>query len=105
MFHSIFLCPFLDKSSAKYFCKMELRNYHSKLIIKIEFDNGEQITDQSQIIQETKNFYKKKLYSTSLTLTDENIMEKLSNFNFNKLTDEEAEQLEGEIKYSEVLTS
>ena len=32
-------------------------------------------------------------------------MEKLSNFNFNKLTDEEAEQLEGEIKYSEVLTS
>ena len=32
-------------------------------------------------------------------------MEKLSNFNFNKLTDEEAVQLEGEIKYSEVLTS
>ena len=32
-------------------------------------------------------------------------MEKLSNFNFNKLTGEEAEQLEGEITYSEVLTS
>ena len=29
-------------------------------------------------------------------------MEKLSIFNFNKLMDEEAEQLEGEIKYSEV---
>ena len=50
-------------------------------------------------------FIKKTLYSASSTLTDENIMEKLSNFNFNKLTDEEAEQLKGEIKYSEVLTS
>ena len=32
-------------------------------------------------------------------------MEKLSNFNFNKLTDKEAVQLQGEIKYSEVLMS
>ena len=43
----------------KYFCNMESRNCHSKLIIKIELDNGEQITDQSQILQETKDFYKK----------------------------------------------
>ena len=39
----------------KYFYNIESRNYHSKLITKIELDNGEQITDQSQILQETKN--------------------------------------------------
>ena len=31
---------------------MESRNCHSKLITKIELDNGEQITDQSQILQD-----------------------------------------------------
>ena len=43
----------------KYSCNMESRNYHSKLITKIELADGEQITDQSQMLQETNNFYKK----------------------------------------------
>ena len=33
------------KKPTKYFCNMELRKYISKLITKIELDNGEQITD------------------------------------------------------------
>ena len=41
----------------KYFCNMESRNFTNQLISRIELDNGKVITDQTQILDETKLFY------------------------------------------------
>ena len=41
----------------KYFCNMESRNYYSKLISRIELNNGTVITDQKDILKETKCFF------------------------------------------------
>ena len=86
----------------KYFCNMESRNYYSKLISKIVLNDGRIVTDQKEILTETKCFYQN-LYSAPPELLGKNIVEELSNCNFNKLTDEEALALEGKITYSEVL--
>ena len=86
----------------KYFCNMESRNFTSKLISRIELDNGKVITDQTQILEETKLFYQN-LYSRRDCQNDEDFMENFSCINFNKLSNEEAQSLEGEINYSEAL--
>ena len=39
---------------SKYFCNMESRNYHSKLITKLETEQGHVLTDQKSILKETK---------------------------------------------------
>ena len=46
----------------KYFCNMESRNYYSKLISKIVLNDGRIVTDQKEILTETKCFYQN-LYS------------------------------------------
>ena len=78
------------------------RNYYSKLISKIELNNGTVITDQKDILKETKCFYQN-LYSAPMVHSDINITEALSTFNFYKLTNEESQTLEGEITYLEAL--
>lgn len=83
-----------------YFCNMESRNYYSKLIAKIEKENGENITDQKEILRETKNFYQT-LYSKPRKINEDCIIEKLKYLNFNILSDDEAKLIEGEITYSE----
>ena len=42
----------------KYFCALEKHHYVSKLIGKIEKDDGLIITEQSEILTEMGNFYK-----------------------------------------------
>jgi hypothetical protein len=86
----------------KFFCNLESKNYYSKLISKIQLENGREIKDQREILKETKLFYQN-LYSAPAGQNDSDIIEELSHFKFNKLTDEEPEELEGEIKYSEIL--
>ena len=86
----------------KYFCNMESRNYHSKLITKLETDQGNIITDQKDILKETKNFYKK-LYSKKPRPQLNNIFEKLDTLQFNTLSDSEAAEIEGKITYDEAL--
>ena len=86
----------------KYFCNMESRNYHSKLITKLETDQGNIITDQKDILKETKNFYKK-LYSKKPRPQIYNILEKLDTLQFNTLSDSEAAEIEGKITYDEAL--
>ena len=87
----------------KYFCNLEYLNYSSKLITKIQLENGTEVNDQKEILKETKTFYQK-LYSAPSLQNDDDIIKKISHCNFNKLTDSEAGELEGEIKYTEVLT-
>ena len=86
----------------KYFCNIESRNFTSKLISRIELDNGKVITDQTHFLEETKLFYQN-LYSGQDCQTDDDFMENMTCINFNKLSNEEARALEGEINYSEAL--
>ena len=75
---------------------MESRNYYNKLISRIELNNCTVITDQKDVLKETKCFYQN-LYSAPMVHSDINIPEALSTFNFNNLTNEESQALEGEI--------
>ena len=75
---------------------MEPRHVTSKLISRIELDNGKVITDQTQILEETKLFYQN-LYSRRDCQTDDDFTENMTCINFNKLSNEEAHALEGEI--------
>ena len=62
---------------------------------------GENIVDQNEILQEIKSFYKNLYSSRDDTLIDVNLEELLSSFNVPKLSNQEAEALEGEITYKE----
>lgn len=50
---------------SSYFCKLESRNFISKIIPKLELDSGEVIYDQTKILTETNSFYTK-LYENKL---------------------------------------
>ena len=81
---------------------MESRNFTSKFISRLELDNGKVITDQTKCLEETKLFYQN-LYSRRDCQTDDDFMENMTCINFNKLSNEEAPALEGEINYYEAL--
>ena len=82
----------------KYFCGLESKNCTSKIIPKVEKDNGEIVTDQNEILKEAQyfyeNFYKNKDEDKGCSLKD--IVEGLKGANIRKLT-EEKDNLEGEI--------
>ena len=42
---------------SSYFCGLEAKNFTSKIIPKVEKENGEIISDQNGIFVEVKNFY------------------------------------------------
>ena len=86
---------------SKYFCNLESRNYFNKLMYEIELENGTRITNFDDILSETKNFYEKLYSKKDIALC--NFDEKISKNYKKKLTDSEADTLEGEITYSELL--
>ena len=45
-----------DEKPSKYFCALEKHNYVSKIICNLELENGSNITDQEEILKETKFF-------------------------------------------------
>ena len=85
---------------SKYFFGLESRNYVNKIISKVENCNGDIITDQGKILDETKNFYAN-LYSEKITLDEFDFREEFKNYDIPKLTFEESEKLEGLISLDE----
>jgi hypothetical protein len=81
-----------------YLCGLESKNYTSKIIPKVEKDNGEIVTDQKEILKEVQyfygNLYKNKDEDKGCSLKD--IVEGLKGASIRKLT-EEKDNLEGEI--------
>ena len=61
------------EKQTKYFCNMESRNCTNKLISRIELV----ITDQTQILEETKLFYQN-LYSRRDSQTDDDFTENMT---------------------------
>ncbi len=83
------------------FCNLESHNYVSKCIPKLVRDNGENITDQFEILEEAKIFYEN-LYSEKDTTKDFNLENDLNFPNVPKLNAVEANNLEGILTYDEL---
>ena len=86
----------------KYFCGLESKKFTSKIIPKIERDDGKTITKQFYILKETKVFYEE-LYKfregNRCKVSD--LETDLKDLNFNKLSFDEQLSLEGEINVNE----
>lgn len=82
---------------SKYFCHLENRNYRAKRMCFLERENGDRIYEQKELVEETKNFYKKLYEKRNVETID---LDNLVN-NQKKLTDIERESLEGEITFVE----
>lgn len=67
------------------------------MVSKIETSEGNIITNQKEILNHTKVFYQN-LYSKKLTENSESVQETLSALDFNILSDDDAEKLEGRNK-------
>ena len=85
-----------------FLCSLETHNYLSKIVPKLETSDGKILTDQHEILKESENFYKKLYSNKDDTLSEINLREYLQNINLPKLTDNESNQLEGQITLSEL---
>ena len=90
----------LGEKPTNYFFKLENRNYTSKVISRLVDDEGNEYNNTKEILNCQKNFYTN-LYSTHNVVDDEPLESKIG-VNSNKLENEEAEKLEGEILYTEL---
>ena len=59
---------------SQFFCNLETNNFTSKVINVIEKDDGEIITDQKQILAETRKYYETLYESKEDTLNDVDLM-------------------------------
>ena len=90
----------LGEKPSKYFLNLENRQYTNKVMNKITEEDGEEFTSSSDILNCQKRFYEK-LYDTT-NIIDERTINSISGENYNKLSNVDAEKLEGEILYSEL---
>ena len=64
-------------------------------------DDGKTITDQFEILNETKSFYENLYSCRDSQLTDINLYDILQNVDVNTLSIEDSNAIEGPIKYEE----
>ena len=88
------------EKTTNYFCNLENRNYVNKTIQELRLDSGETIKEQGKVLDEIQFFYQN-LYSKQRS-TQINPQDSLSGCEYCKLTEEEKENLEGEISYDEL---
>ena len=90
-----------DEKPSQFFCNLETHNYTSKLIPKLRKPNGDIITDQYEILEETKTFYENLYSSRDNELDDVDLNDELSDFIIPKLDKEESAALEGLLTFDE----
>ena len=90
-----------------YFCNLEKRNFREKLIPKLIRDNGEEILDQFDILNEQKSFYEKLYTSTNPTISQEHkdLFLNSSNPYINTLSEDQMLQAEGKLSKNECLNA
>ena len=86
----------------KYFCGLEKHNYISKIICKIEKEDGTIICEQEEVLLETKNFYENLYKSKDNTLEDIDLENYMRDTNMMKITEEESNSIEGLLTYKEI---
>ena len=90
----------LGEKPSSYFFNLEKRNFTNKVITKIIETDGHESCSTEEILNSQKTYFRN-LYSEINTVDNESV-ESLVGENPLKLTGEEAELLEGDIKYSEL---
>ena len=90
----------LGEKPSGYFLNLEKRNFTNKVITKIIEENGQECLSTDEILNSQKTYFKN-LYSENIIIDDTPIESKIGE-NSSRLADNEAELLEGDIKYSEL---
>ena len=90
-----------DEKPTKFFCSLESHNFTSKIIPKIEKEDGKLITDQHEILEEAKHFYQKLYSSRDQSLNQVDLEDELKQYTIPKLNLSESNSLEGQITIDE----
>lgn len=90
-----------DEKPTQFFCNLEKFNYMSKIIPKLQKENGTIVTNQQDILQEFKSFYEDLYASKENTLIDIDLFDLFRNIEIPKLDNYESKSIEGQITYNE----
>ena len=90
-----------DEKSTNFFFNLEKYNYTSKIVSKLETNDGKIITDQFDILNETKRFYEDLYASKDSQLIDIGLFGLFRNNDIKRLNKDESDSLEGRITYRE----
>ena len=95
---------YIDKGEkpTKFFCGLEKHNYVSKSMPKLEMTDGTILYKQSEILSETENYYKNLCTSKDNILDNVDLEEYIGQQGMNKLTENEANKLEGILTLPEI---
>ena len=84
----------------RYFFNVEAKNFNQKTIAELETSEGVKITDYKQILQEIENFYQN-LYQSEYAGSHELFADFVHSVQLPKLSDDDKENLEGELTNAE----
>ena len=87
---------------SKYFCSLEKHYYTEKTIRKLVKQNGQSITDQTEILEEIRNFYANLFKNRDSDLNEDNIELLNSLSGLFKLNEKESNELEGTLTIDEI---
>ena len=95
-------CRWLESGErpTTYFFNVEKRNYNKKIITELELEDGQVIVDEKQILSAIESYYKE-LYTSKSLATQLEFDQFTHNLEIPKLSDDERDQLEGELTYDE----
>ena len=95
---------YIDKGEkpTKYFCGLEKHNYTSKIIGQVEKEDGSIIVNQTEVLKEIEIFYINLYKNKDDTLENVDLEEYMKDNDMTKLTNQEAEKLEGLLTYKEI---
>ncbi len=88
------------EKGSKYFCNLENRHFVSKRMTSLFKSDGTEVTESSEIKEEVFEFYQNLYTSRENSIEDINLYNRLDR-DTTRLTDEEAEGLEGLLSFSE----
>ena len=86
----------------KYFCSLENKNFVEKTIKRVTLPNGENITDQTYILKSVREFYENLFENKDHLLHDFDLDNTLRDIPYTKLSETEAEKLEGVLTVKEI---
>ena len=88
------------EKSSKYFCNLEKKHFIDKTIPKLVLNNGHEIDNLQDIIQEQKRYYETLYTSSNTSITDEHTQTFFDENNpyINKLSNEDKHELEQDIQ-------
>ena len=79
----------------KFFCGLEKHNYSTKIMGQVEKEDGSIIMDQKGILEEAEYFYRSLYENKDDQLKTIDLEEYMKDTNMTKLTNTEADKLEG----------